>query len=180
MKLTGRKRADSINGLRPVADFLWGVAIALVIIIVLFTLTGCSAAQRLYMVTPDWETGEDGWRYGVDTSIQVGTSYRDFGYESVLDVPVIRTNADGMEKHCGARYAHGCWNDDQGVIYLPSVIYAGHYELTHERLHAMGFRFHNNCAGLYSNDREHCESVPVRRTERAVNNDAFKSGGIEK
>ena len=53
--------------------FVWPV---LGIAILVLLLSGCS----LYMVEPDWETGENGWRYGVDTSVQVGPTFRDFGY----------------------------------------------------------------------------------------------------
>lgn len=112
----------------------------------LLLLSGCS----LYMETPDWETGAGCWKYGISEEANFGAAECD-----AETAPVVRLSDKELMAECGN--LRGCADPHGCVIYLPSIIYAGHYEETHERCHLALGRNHNRCSGLYATDKEWCE-----------------------
>ena len=107
----------------------WAILILLIAITVLLS---CAA----YQIEPDWQTGEECWRYGVIAEHPPKVD--------PLTIPVLRLRDKEVANICSN--LRGCYVDiDAPYIVLPGPLYAGQFEETHERCHAFGKR---HCGGL--------------------------------
>ena len=98
---------------------------AIIILSLVLGLTGC-------ITTPDFETGEGCWRYGVKEGTPTRPPATNISYMSMGDIVKI----------CG-KQAWGCYFNDR--IYLYNR--AGQRDLNHEQCHAIGLMEHNECYG---------------------------------
>ena len=120
-------------------------------------LTGC-------VTVPNFETGDDCWRYGVAETNNTGPMTA----TPLDEIPVVKLDYEDLLIACDQtddRTLAGYWRDKRTVsiracfkprpvdgkaghdtIYLHRI-YAGAYEINHEKCHALLGRKHNACSG---------------------------------
>lgn len=99
--------------------------------------------------TPDWETGEGCWRYGVaeDNS---GITTR---YGSAHDIPIVK--ARKASDACGERACYAALADEIVLV----AIGTGVVDVNHEKCHALLGGEHNSCNGHYAQWGKDIESA---------------------
>ena len=117
-------------------------AIALLIFLLVITY-GCT-------VTPDYQTGDNCWRYKVAEN----NTGRMTHYDDVMDIPVIGgLSAEELMWACDTEIlSWGCYHTLDDAIYLMRG--AGAITLREERCHAAFGRKHNSCDGYGIGDSE--------------------------
>ena len=96
------------------------------------------------MVTPDYESGSNSWRFGVPT-VENGNTGKLTRYDSVYDIPVIKVSFEQTAQYCG-QVARACYLIAEDQIILARRA-AGDLELIHERFHALYGRKHTLVQG---------------------------------
>ena len=95
------------------------------------------------LTTPNPDTGEGYWRYGIAED----NTGRLTGYGNVQDIPVIRLSDKEFLIICKSRHlSWACYSPSDDVIYLASY-HGGKFEIIHEQGHAVLGVKHNECNG---------------------------------
>jgi len=105
------------------------MAFKVIILSLVLGLIGC-------ITTPDFETGEGCWKYGVAENMPVVRTL----------APVTVTNDDITPIACGAK-VWGCYREDQHRIYIHERAENWKVVANHEQCHAIGLMEHNECYG---------------------------------
>ena len=103
------------------------MAFKVVILSLVLGLTGC-------ITTPDFETGEGCWRYGVSEDSKV--------IRAPADKIIYLSDMRAIVAACNGE-AWGCYRPVSNTIYLYDQ--GGQRTLNHEKCHSIGLMEHNNC-----------------------------------